>query len=71
MEFKHIVMRILKNITEEQITSVGYNAVTKIEDTDEVEVEVRGTCNANGWIEQIIEETFTEEIIYKNGYTLF
>lgn len=64
-------MRILKNTEwNNEITSVGYNAVTKIEDTDEVEVEVRGTCNANGWIEQIIEETFTEEIIYKNGYFL-
>ena len=42
MEFKHIVMRILKNTEwNNEITSVGYNAVTKIEDTDEVEVEVR------------------------------
>lgn len=64
-------MRILKHTEwNNEITSVGYDAITKIEDTDEVEVIVRGYCNENGWIKQEIEETGSSEIIYENGYFL-
>ncbi len=64
-------MRILKGTEwNNEIASVGYDAVTKIDNTDEVEVIVKGTCNANGWIEQVIEETGTSKRIYENGYFL-
>lgn len=65
-------MRILKD-TEwcSPVSYVGYDVITKVEDTDEVEVTVRGYWDQDGgWIMQEIEEVGSSEIIYKNGYFL-
>ena len=64
-------MRILKDTDwSSSISYVGYNAITKVEDTDEVEVTVYGYSDENGWIAQEIEEVGTSEIIYRNDYFL-
>ena len=64
-------MRIIKDTQwSNPVSYVGYDVITKVQDTDEVEVTVRGYCDMNGWIVQEIEEVGSNEIIYKNGYFL-
>ena len=64
-------MRILKDTEwSNPISYVGYDVITKVENTDEVEVTVRGYCDENGWISQEIKEVGSDEVIYRNGYFL-
>lgn len=61
-------MEILENTEwRSELVNVGYQAITRVDDSRRVEVNVHGTCDDNGWRDRFIIEEGTEEELYHNG----
>ena len=60
-------MRIVKDTEwRDELVTVGYHAITQVDDNKEVEVSIHGTCDSNGWCDRFI----TEEGMMKNSITM-
>ena len=61
-------MRIIKDTEwRDELVTVGYHAITQVDDSKEVEVSVHGTCDSNGWCDRLITEEGSDEELYHNG----
>lgn len=61
-------MRIVKDTEwRDELVTVGYHAITQVDDNKEVEVSIHGTCDSNGWCDRFITEEGSDEELYHNG----
>ena len=61
-------MKIIKDTDwKNQMITVGYHAITQIDQRENVSVEVHGTFGGNDWFDRFIVELKTDRELFHNG----